>query len=243
MAVINIVIWFWATVINWNTRQDVSAQIILSGVYVFVCAYRSFFPRIDLERYCLIDSPLSSIVLGRSLATIAEICFSMQCALLIHDLGVALDSVLISRVAFSIVPIIIMAQLACWYATLTLNHFWHAVEELLWIVMIFLSATCFTYAIFVVDGWQRLLMLIGISTCVAALYIMLFIDVPMYFSRTRKALKKGTKYMAVGAGVQDAMNRRITTSKWKVWKKEVVWISSYFTVGVWLSISMIFIRF
>jgi len=40
---------------------------------VFVCAYRSILPRIDLERYCLFDTPWSNVVLGRSAATIAEV--------------------------------------------------------------------------------------------------------------------------------------------------------------------------
>jgi len=56
-------------------------HLFLSGIYVFVCAYRSFLPRIDLERYCLFDTRLSSIFLGRLAATVAELAFSMQLAL------------------------------------------------------------------------------------------------------------------------------------------------------------------
>ena len=32
-------------------------------------------------------------------------------------------------------------------------------------------------------------------------------------------------------------------SAWSVWKHEVVWISAYFTFGVWLSIAMVFVPF
>ena len=37
-----------------------SAQLALSGVYVLVCAYRSVFPRVDLER---LVPPLDELVL------------------------------------------------------------------------------------------------------------------------------------------------------------------------------------
>ena len=37
--------------------------------------------------------------------------------------------------------------------------------------------------------------------------------------------------------------RRVPTSDWAIWRHEVIWISTYFTVGVWLSISMMFVQF
>lgn len=48
---------------------------IFSGVYTLVCAYSSFFPRIDVERVCFWDTPFSFVFLGRSCATIAELLF------------------------------------------------------------------------------------------------------------------------------------------------------------------------
>ena len=70
-----------------TSEQDYQRmQLILSGIYVIVCAYRSVFPRIDLERYCLFDTPLSSIFLGRLSATIAEISYSAQFALFLYKL-------------------------------------------------------------------------------------------------------------------------------------------------------------
>lgn len=219
------------------------AQAILSGLYVVVCAFRSFFPRIDLERYCLFDTPLSSIVLGRSLATLAEICFSVQCALLIYDLGIYLDSPMVILVAYTLVPIIVIAQAFCWYATLTLNHFWHGMEEVMWLVMIVLAAGCFISGFVMMSGALQVLMAVGIFSCLGAGYIMLFVDIPMYFSRTQKSTKKGRRFLELNEGIQDAMTRRIQTSDWGVWRQEVLWISSYFTFGVWMSIGMIFIKF
>lgn len=140
MAGINIFVWLAALWLHFDMQNLSYSQPVLSGIYVLVCAFRSFYPRIDLERYCLFDTPLSSVVLGRTSATVAEICFSAQCALLIHDLGILLGASSIIFVSYLIVPIIACAQLFCWYAALTLNHFWHGIEELAWVVMVFLAA-------------------------------------------------------------------------------------------------------
>lgn len=233
----------WALTMHTDMQNFSYTQAILSGLYVFVCAFRSFFPRIDLERYCLFDTPLSSIVLGRSLATVAEICFSIQCAILIYDLGVYMDSSLVTFIAYSVVPIIIIAQIFCWYATLSLNHFWHGMEEVMWIIMITLAAGSFITGFFMLGGMLKVLMAVGIVSCLGAGYIMLFVDIPMYFNRTQQQAKRGRRYLRITEGMRDAMSRRIQTNDWSIWKQEVLWISTYFTFGVWMSIGMIFIKF
>ena len=41
----------------------------------------------DVQRICLFDTWLSSVVVGRSVATVAEICFAAQWAIILHQLG------------------------------------------------------------------------------------------------------------------------------------------------------------
>lgn len=242
-AILNILFWLF---VIW-TRSDMQnfsyAQPILSGIYVFVCAFRSFYPRIDLERYCLFDTPISSVVLGRTSATIAEICFSIQCALLIFDLGIVLNSSTIIFISYAIVPIIVLAQVFCWYAALTLNHFWHGMEELAWVIMVLLAAGSFYSGFIALDGVYKILMGIGILSSLGSAYIMLFMDIPMYFSRKKDGASQDTKYLTVAEGMNDALSRRVQTSDWAVWKKEAVWITTYFTFGVWLSIGMVLVDF
>lgn len=243
MAVINIGVWTWAIVLHSEMQHFSYAQPILSGIYVFVCAFRSFLPRIDVERYCLFDHPLSSVMLGRTLATIAEVSFSAQCALLVYQLGQTLDVQSIQYTAYSIVPIIVLAQISCWYATLSLNHFWHSVEEAAWVVMVTLAAACFSIGLVMLSGVLKVLMAIGIISCLGTAYIMLFIDIPMYLSRKEDSHKKAKRFLTLNAGIKDAISRRVKTSDWSIWKKEVIWLSTYFTFGVWLSIGMVFVRF
>src|SRR4051812_26744156 len=46
--------------------------VFLCAAYVFGCAFRSILPRADIQRICLFDTWLSSVFVGRSVATVAE---------------------------------------------------------------------------------------------------------------------------------------------------------------------------
>lgn len=242
ISVGNIVTWLWLCWWQLGVPKEIVLQLVLSGVYVAVCAFRSFLPRVDLERYCLHETPLSSVFLGRSCATVAEICFSVQCAILLYGLGMLLNSSVITTVSFLIVPIIIVAQIFCWYAALTLNHFWHGMEESAWVVMIVLAMGSFIVAFGQVESIYQMFMSLAILCCLGSLYIMLFVDIPMYFNRKKDSQINGLQYLTAHQGIRDACTRRVQTSDWGIWKKEALWMTSYFTLGVWLSISMVVIE-
>ena len=142
VSVGNIVLWSLAARgLLWESDGYRSQQLALSGLFVAACAFRSFLPRVDLERMCFWDVPLSSVIVGRTVATIAELCFAWQCALLLFKLSALTGSSAIGAIGLAVLPIIVVAELACWFAVATLNHIWHAVEELLWSVMVGLVAT------------------------------------------------------------------------------------------------------
>jgi hypothetical protein len=63
VSVINVIAWFYSARLFASRRQSIDPNIYvwrrlilwLSCGYVFGCAFRSFLPRIDLERICLVD--------------------------------------------------------------------------------------------------------------------------------------------------------------------------------------------
>ena len=63
LAIFNVLLWLWTYSLH---RDNIDGDFYkgmnlkCSGIYVIVCAYRSFYPRIDLERYCMFDHHLSS---------------------------------------------------------------------------------------------------------------------------------------------------------------------------------------
>src|SRR5215467_5767133 len=112
VSVGNLILWLViARDVHGVADGYVAQQLWLSGVFAAACAFRSVLPRVDLERQCLWDSPLSSIFVGRSIATVAELCFAAQCALLISKLSTLTGNAWLQVVGWSIVPLILLAQL------------------------------------------------------------------------------------------------------------------------------------
>ena len=70
-----------------GSASGIELMLFLCAAYVFGCAFRSFLPRADVQRICLFDTWLSSVMVGRSVATVAEVCFAAQWAIVLHQLG------------------------------------------------------------------------------------------------------------------------------------------------------------
>src|SRR6187200_3141548 len=86
-------------------------MILLCAAYVFGCAFRSILPRADVQRIVLFDTWLSSVAVGRSVATVAEICFGIQWAIVLRELARFTQSDFAPGVSRTIVPLILVAEL------------------------------------------------------------------------------------------------------------------------------------
>lgn len=234
------------------------SHLVLSGIYVIVCAYRSFLPRIDLERYCLWDTILSSIFLGRTAATIAEISFAGQIALFLHRLGTVHDHPWSIALAYTLVPAITIAQCFCWCGVVTLNHGYHAIEESMWAVAsLFVGLEMGTLVIYHPENqYLCRLGVLGSIACLAFFWFMVTVDVPMYIRRWKEGRMEKCIVKSVGKtftrialppprrmstfeGGKDALQRRVVTKSWDVWREETVWLTGYFSSAVWLSLLFI----
>ena len=69
---------------------------------------------------------------------------------------------------------------------------------------------------------------------------MFLVDVPMYWSRWLADEANGRSYLSLAQGALDASTCKLVSFRWEDWKSEVTWMSLYFSVGVWASISLIF---
>src|SRR6516164_6396883 len=96
------------------STPGIELMLLLCAAYVFGCAFRSFLPRADVQRICLFETWLSSVVLGRSIATVAEICFAVQCAIVLHQLGTSAGADTTVNVAWVVTPAILVAQCFSW---------------------------------------------------------------------------------------------------------------------------------
>jgi len=242
VSIANILLWTLAALgvlRDANTYQF--KQLILSGLFVGACAFRSILPRVDVERFCLWDSPFSSVLLGRTVATMAEICFGWQCALLLFKLSHSTGAPTIHAIGLTVVPIILIAELACWFAVLTLNHIGHAVEELLWSIMAVLIAAGLVIYSKQTGGGLPFWVAFGLIASAATAALILFVDIPLYITRWRTGRRAGLRYLRIRQGLKDAFVRRRVTHANEDWRNEVLWMSLYFSAGVWLSLGLVFV--
>ncbi len=94
-------------------------MLVLCAAYVFGCAFRSVLPRADVQRICLFNTWLSSVMIGRSVATIAEVCFAAQWVIIMGKLGTMTGADTTVNAAVLILPLIVVAECCSWYAVLT----------------------------------------------------------------------------------------------------------------------------
>jgi hypothetical protein len=240
LAALNVGFWIWIARSPSAGTQYAQTQLLLSGVYVGVCGFRSLFPRIDLERMCLWDTWLSAILLGRMAATVAELCFALQCALFVQRLSEITGMPLLAAAAYTFVPLVILAELVCWYAVLSLNHIGHAIEESLWALLMLILSAMFGTAALATQGSLRALLIVGSLTYAVGAGLTMAFDVMMYVRRWR--MRAVGVYLTLSTGLRDTRRRRQPTFAWEVWRQEAPWMTVYFSIGVWTSLAMVLLE-
>jgi hypothetical protein len=247
VSALNIVAWSMSAVALDRRRAVIAPETFavrrrllwLSAVYVFGCAFRSALPVFDGHRLCLFNTFLSSALVGRTVATCAELCFAAQWAVMLRETSRATGSTFGRFAALAVVPLIVVAEVCSWYSVLTTSNIGHVAEESIW----GLSGALLVAGMVAI--WPRCtasLRPLLLAWCVAgAAYVafMFLVDVPMYWSRWIADSANGRHYMSIAQGVHDAAVRRIVSYRWQDWKSEMVWMSLYFSVAVWLSIALI----
>src|SRR3981189_1463565 len=216
---------------------DIELMLFLSAAYVFGCAFRSFLPRADVQRICLFDTWLSSVAVGRSVATVAETCFAVQWAITLHQLGTMTGSDTSLNAAWAIVPLILVAQCFSWYAVLTTNYLGHAVENSIWSAAFFVVGDGLCRLVPEFDGPIRVVLAVAIIGIAGYLAFLMIIDVPMYLSRWRSKLADGSRLLRPLEGLRDVSTRWVVTHDLAEWKDEIPWLSLYFSAAVWASLA------
>lgn len=246
IALVNIAGWAWSlrllrprlAAARGFDREFLRLQLLLSAGYVAGCAWRSALPVFDVPRLVLVDSWASSVLVGRSVATVAELCFAAQWALLLRAIAQGTGSLVARRAAGVLVPLIAVAECFSWHAVLTTANLGHVIEESLWGVSASLVVLALLHAAPSLQGRQRLFA----QACAAAgagyAAYMFGVDVPMYWERWLADETQGRVYLDVVAGLADASSRWVVSHDWAHWRGEVLWMSIYFSVAVWVSIGL-----
>src|SRR5579872_4749126 len=123
VTVLNVALWVLSAIAVRHGQAVLSAeaeavcrlQLLLSAAYVFGCAFRSLLPVYDIPRIVLVDSRWSSVIVGRSVATVAELAFAIQWALILRHMASLSHSPIAQAVSLTIVPLIVVAEICSWY--------------------------------------------------------------------------------------------------------------------------------
>jgi len=213
-------------------------MLLLCAAYVFGCAFRSFLPRADIQRICLFDTWLSSVLVGRSVATVAEICFAAQWAIILTKLGGIAGADATLNAARAILPLILIAECCSWYAVVTRNYLGNAIENSIWAIAFLLVGIGLCRLLPEFNGQVRLALTAGIIGIAGNLAFLVTIDVPMYLSRWRLELANGGKLLGPLTGLYDVSTRWVVTRDFSHWKDEIAWMTLYFSAAVWASLAL-----
>jgi len=242
-AAANILIWIWSAQRLARSSAHYPSDhlatrrwlLLLSAGYVAGCAFRSVFPMVDVERMCLHHHWLSYIFIGRTVATVAELCFALQWTLLLREGGGGCRPAVIA--AHLIMPLIVAAELFSWGAVITSNYLLHAIENSLWTVSAALALAGFLSL--QRDATTEGARFLKAASVCAGTYVvfMATVDVPMYLSRWQNVMA-GDGSLPLDEGLRTLVERCIVVHHWSAWREDVPWLTLYFTVAVWISIAL-----
>lgn len=244
LPVINALIWLSVAAWMWRARDRWPPDawlnrrwlLLLSAGYVLGCGWRSVLPVFDVPRLVMVDSFLSSVIVGRSVATFAELCFAAQWALLLRELSRTSGNAFGLWVSRAVLPLIALAEMFSWHAVLTTSNFGHVVEESLWGLTAVLLVASFAS---MWHGLEQACRPWLATWCIGGLAYAVYmfgVDVPMYFTRWMAEEGAGHGSLSLAQGLMDAAQRWVVSHSWEDWRSEVIWMTSYFSLAVWLSI-------
>jgi len=221
-----------------GNASGMELMLLLCAAYVFGCAFRSFLPRADVQRICLFDTWLSSVTVGRSVATVAEVCFAAQWAIFLHQFGAMSGAEVAVNAAWLIVPLILIAECFSWHAVLTRHYLGNAIENSIWAVTFLIVAIGICRLLPEFDGVLRAALIVAVIGITGYLAFLATVDVPMYLARWRADAANGNRRLRALEGLRDASRRWIVTHDITEWKDEIAWMSLYFSGAVWASLAL-----
>ena len=226
-AATNIILWCYA----WQHVAPERRVIFwLAGIYVAGCAFRSFLPMIDVPRLCLARTAVSRIFIGRSVATVAELAFVAQWALLMHEAGAP-------RAALVVFGLIVAAEALSWLAVLGRNDLFHAAENATWTLTAAIAVGFFASRWTHQSETGRTVIVMAAACGAAYVGFMLAYVVPMYVERWRG----GNNALAFAEGWRSTLAPCTIDRGWELWWRDALWLTPYFTICVWLSLALAFV--
>jgi hypothetical protein len=247
LAALNVGLWYRAAARLDQLKDAIPESVLrtrrlqcgLSLLYVLGCGFRCVVPVYDVPRIALIDSPIASVLVGRSVATIAELAFVAQWALTLREASKVTGSLFGRACSRVVLPMIFVAEICSWYSVISTSNLGHVFEESLWA----LAATLMVASLLAAwPRWQpRHRLAVATLSAIGLTYVayMLFVDIPLYASRWLADEAAQRTYLTFLQGLEDIARPHLATYALEIWRHEFLWMGLYFSFGVWVSIALI----
>jgi hypothetical protein len=219
------------------TRRD-RLNLLFSGLFVLGTASRCFVLRSDVARFAMLDGLFATVLVGRSIATIAELAFVAQWSLVLFWLAERREDAVLRLFAWPLVPLIALAQSCAWYGVLTTNYIGQTCEESLWAFTAGLFCLGLIRALSGAEPALRTPLKVSIAFCLSYIAFMVFVDIPNYYGLWQAKEQAGASYLTLAEGLVDVQNMTVTRS-FESWRYPMVWMTLYFSIAVWASMVLV----
>lgn len=209
-----------------------SAGVVLGTAFLFLV------PRVAMRRLVLVDTWLSSALVGRCVESLVELCFVVQWSLLLSEMARAERSIFARHIAHSILPLAAVAQGFAWFAVATRNPMGLALEQAVWALMA--SAT----AVALAELWRRTFkplrsfLALTVVLCMAFAAYASLIDIPLHIARFRADEATPHVYLEFAQGLYDAATNYVVARDFGFFREQRGWPSFAANIVVWLSIAL-----
>lgn len=184
----------------------------------------------------MFDNFFSSIFVGRTIATVAELGFIAQWAIVLNLIAQEVKDNKILFVSKIIFPMIFMAEIFSWYASVTTNTIGSVVEESLWgFSFLLISVAILTLNKHLVPYFKPWAHAFTAGLMMYVIY-MFIVDVPFYYSKWQEGIINNKTYDSLESGLFKMMNHWKLSRQTEDWEYEFLWQGLYFSFGVWTSL-------
>ena len=173
------------------------------------------------------------------MATIAELCFALQCALFVQRLSEITGMPWLDTAARVFVPVVILAEIVLLVRGAVAQPHRPRYRG------IAVGAADAASGRGVRSGGIRRARVAsrdadrGLPVLRGCAGLTLVFDVRMYVQRWRT---HAGGYLTLATGLRDSRQRRHPTLTWDVWRVEAPWMTVYFSIGVWTSLAMVLLE-
>jgi hypothetical protein len=243
--VILIYIFFNVKKFNWLYFILLANAIIFTGI-------RGIYPVLEGEKKCMYNN--ATPLVTRSCATIAEVSFGILIVLMVINMLKFIqkkdkNSIFtnLEKICYIIISFPIISNLNCWMGVSTNDNLFNSIEESLWTVYAVVLLAIMSFILKNLKSNIPKFNLIN-TTCISGiillvLYIsyMIIFDIPLYLKRYLYLIED-SNVEKLNDGLRSMFECKNVTNKYSDWSSEIIWMTSYFTIWMFLLFGIYYIN-